>query len=627
MRFRLDPLAAKGISVVPPIAPVITGGGSSSSNGVQSVVAGTNVSVDNTDPRNPVVSASGGSGGGDVTGPSGATDNAIARFDGTTGKIIQNSATSIADTTGDITAGKYNTVAISGSSTPTLAVTGTTAVSGTNTGDQTSVTGNAGTATALATGRTIRTDLASTSTATFDGTANITPGVTGTLAVGNGGTGTTTLTGLVKGNGTSAFTAAVAGTDYQIPITLTTTGTSGAATFVAGTLNIPQYTGGGGSGTVTSVDVSGANGIGVSGNPITTSGTIALSLGNITPTSVSTGAVTADGGDVLINQANGGYDFKVGGDSNDGMIWVRKFFNRVGFGIDGVSATVDSPFDVNLDARFRTLVAIGDATPDASKILNIDSTITSTSSDKYGFNAIIRANPGSTNTNTIFGGFINGQTLGGNGQDLTNLRGFKAIAEGNGTGTITNAFAGEFMVNQTAAGTITNGYGVNIASASKGSGTITTNIGLNIADQTAGTTNYSIKTGVGKVYIGDVLQIPTGASNGYVLTSDASGNASWAAGGGGGSGITRTVVTTSGNYTAGSASTTDYVYLIAGAHTTTLPTASGNSDRYTFKNNHSANVTINRAGSDTIEGATSLTLGVGESVDLISNGSTAWNVI
>lgn len=36
-----------------------------------------------------------------------------------------------------------------------------------------------------------------------------------TIAVNKGGTGATTLTGLVKGNGTSAFTAAVAGTDYH----------------------------------------------------------------------------------------------------------------------------------------------------------------------------------------------------------------------------------------------------------------------------------------------------------------------------------------------------------------------------------------------------------------------------
>jgi hypothetical protein len=39
---------------------------------------------------------------GDVYGPASATDNAVARFDGTTGKIIQNSAVTIADSTGDM---------------------------------------------------------------------------------------------------------------------------------------------------------------------------------------------------------------------------------------------------------------------------------------------------------------------------------------------------------------------------------------------------------------------------------------------------------------------------------------------------------------------------------------------
>jgi hypothetical protein len=39
---------------------------------------------------------------GDVVGPSSATDNAVVRFDLTTGKIIQNSVVTIADTTGNI---------------------------------------------------------------------------------------------------------------------------------------------------------------------------------------------------------------------------------------------------------------------------------------------------------------------------------------------------------------------------------------------------------------------------------------------------------------------------------------------------------------------------------------------
>lgn len=55
------------------------------------------------------------------------------------------------------------------------------------------------------------------------------------LPVASGGTGVTTLTGLVKGSGTSAFTAATAGTDYVAPGTATTftakqTFSGGAAT-------------------------------------------------------------------------------------------------------------------------------------------------------------------------------------------------------------------------------------------------------------------------------------------------------------------------------------------------------------------------------------------------------------
>lgn len=64
---------------------------------------------------------------------------------------------------------------------------------------------------------------------TADGTANkaITTNGSGTLSFGTvgvagGGTGATTLTGIVKGNGTSAFTAATAGTDYVAPGTATT---------------------------------------------------------------------------------------------------------------------------------------------------------------------------------------------------------------------------------------------------------------------------------------------------------------------------------------------------------------------------------------------------------------------
>lgn len=43
-------------------------------------------------------------------------------------------------------------------------------------------------------------------------------GLSQTLVVGSGGTGVTTISGIIKGNGNAAFSAAVAGTDFQLPI-------------------------------------------------------------------------------------------------------------------------------------------------------------------------------------------------------------------------------------------------------------------------------------------------------------------------------------------------------------------------------------------------------------------------
>ena len=71
------------------------------------------------------------------------------------------------------------------------------------------------------------TDTQALTNKTINGTSNtisnigLSTQVTGTLPVANGGTGATTLTGVIKGNGTSAITAATAGTDYVAPATAT----------------------------------------------------------------------------------------------------------------------------------------------------------------------------------------------------------------------------------------------------------------------------------------------------------------------------------------------------------------------------------------------------------------------
>lgn len=114
-------------------------------------------------------------------------------------------------------------------------------VTGNVTGTSGSTTGNAATATALQTARTINgtsfngtgnitvTAAAGTLTGTTLNAAVVTSSLTAvgtitsgtwngtTIAVARGGTGATTITGVLKGNGTSAFTAATAETDYVTP--------------------------------------------------------------------------------------------------------------------------------------------------------------------------------------------------------------------------------------------------------------------------------------------------------------------------------------------------------------------------------------------------------------------------
>ena len=103
---------------------------------------------------------------------------------------------------------------------------------------------------------------------------------------------TTSLNGIVKGSG-GGLVAATAGTDYQAPITLTTTGTSGAATFVNNTLNIPQY--GGEAGTTYQLNASAATGganIALVGSDSTTDNVKIASGDNITVTNVDANTIS-----------------------------------------------------------------------------------------------------------------------------------------------------------------------------------------------------------------------------------------------------------------------------------------------------------------------------------------------
>jgi len=216
-----------GITLTP--SP-ITGIGTIANAGVTKIISsGSNVTLSPT------------SGVGDVTISVTATSSGVSSITGTSG-ITPSTLTTGAVTLGlaAITPTSVNGITLSGSSTPTLSVTGTSSISGTNTGDQTNITGTAGNITA--TSNSTLTTLSALSLPGSQVSGNISgnaANVTGTVAVGHGGTGTATtptdgqlLIGKTSTSGYSLATLTGAGTVSITngPGTITITGSGGGGT-------------------------------------------------------------------------------------------------------------------------------------------------------------------------------------------------------------------------------------------------------------------------------------------------------------------------------------------------------------------------------------------------------------
>lgn len=195
-----------------------------------------------------------------INGPGGTvTLVSVTTANGVSGTVLNATTTpAITLTLGAITPTSVNGVAVSGSSTPTLAVSGTTSVSGSNTGDQTNITGNAGTVSTI-NGLIVQgTNVTITGSGTSGSPYNISATGGGSSAFSSITSGTNTTAAMVVGSGASiavSGTGTIAATSVtNATLTTALTVNTGTLTLTANSANTSVLTIGAGA-----VSVSGTN--------------------------------------------------------------------------------------------------------------------------------------------------------------------------------------------------------------------------------------------------------------------------------------------------------------------------------------------------------------------------------
>jgi hypothetical protein len=297
------------------LLPVANGG---TGTATPALVAGTNVTISGTWPNQTINSTASGS--GDVTGPASSTDNAVARFDSTTGKIIQNSGVVINDS-GEVTVGVWKGTEVGLS----YGGTGASSASQARGNILPSYTGNGGKVLAVNVGAT------DTEWIAAGGTGTVTSVGTGTGLTGGPITAAGTIALADTAVTAGSYTAANITVDAQGRITAAANGSSGSGT----------VTSVGGTGTVNGISLSGT--VTTSGN-LTLGGTLDLSsppaIGGTAPAAITGTTVTA-------NTKFSGTNFDASG-SGGGALRTSSGSNCLQWGGGGgVNLTLDGAFNMN----------------------------------------------------------------------------------------------------------------------------------------------------------------------------------------------------------------------------------------------------------------------------------------
>ena len=331
--------------------------------------------------------------------------------------------------------------------------------------------------------------------------------LSGTVPVANGGTGAATLTGYVKGNGTSAMTASstIPGSDISGNITGNAAGLSSTLGAASGGTGNTSYTQGqiligNSAGTLTKNTITAGSGISITNGDgaitITASGAAGVSSFSagstgLTPSTGTTGAVTLGG---TLAVANGG----TGSTTTSG---ARTALDVPSTGGSGASGTWSISINGNAATVTNGVVTSGSyANP---------SWITSLASSKLsGAVAVGTGGTGVTTTPT------NGQLLIGNGSGYTvaNLTAGSNI-------TITNSSGGISIAATGGSGTVTSVGGTGTVNGITLTGTVTSTGNLTLGGTLSGVSLTSQVSGTLPVANGG-----TGQTSGSFLKYSSSGS-------------------------------------------------------------------------------------------------------